>query len=198
MQFTGGKFQCVYTRPVNKGSRHIHRPLDEKLLPRVHRQAFHVFSVAWGTGACASFPYAFATLRVSLLAFSDHLPQSADSSRTPCRKKRRHLQNRRRNRDNISYSALLWAVFGIHAGFHDPLGGRYDYTAASFSCHRRKPCHLVCHFVRPFVFLNSRERKNRMYLFCAAGLIFPAAVAFVPASLKQRAYSGGNQICHTI
>ena len=49
-------------------------------------------------------------------------PQSADSSRTPCRKKRRHLQNRRRNRDNISYSALLWAVFGIHAGFHDPLG----------------------------------------------------------------------------
>ena len=37
-----------------------------------------------------------------------------------------------------------------------------------------------------------------MYLFCAAGLIFPAAVAFVSASLKQRAYSGGNQICHTI
>ena len=95
--------------------------LEQKFLPRVHRQAFHAFSVALETGACVSFPYAFVTLRVSLLAFSDHLPQSAGSSRTPCRKKRRHQQDRRRNRDNISYSALLWAVFGIHAGFHDPL-----------------------------------------------------------------------------
>ena len=102
--------------------------------------------------------------------------------------------------DNISYSALLWAVFGIHAGFHDPSGGRYDYTTASFSCHRRKPCHLVCHFVRHFVFLNSRERKNRMYLFCAAGLISPElAVASVPSSLKQRAYSGGkSDLTHDI
>lgn len=50
------------------------------------------------------------------------LPQSADSFRAPCRKKRRHLQDRRRNRDDISYSAPLWAVFGIHAGLHDPLG----------------------------------------------------------------------------
>lgn len=93
-----------------------------KAPPTCSPTGFSCFFRGFGDGCLRFFSIRFCDLTGFSFGFSDHLPQSAGSSRTPCRKKRRHQQDRRRNRDNISYSALLWAVFGIHAGFHDPLG----------------------------------------------------------------------------
>ena len=94
--------------------------LEQKFFPRVHRQAFHAFSVALETGACASFPYAFVTLRVSLLAFSDHLPQSAGSSAL-------HAERS----DAISkIGAAIGTIFHIQHSF-----GQYSAFMPGFTTH---------------------------------------------------------------